>query len=90
MTLSIEQSILKLKEEIISQEWHLPQRRIPKLEEAFACLSEKYASNKSMSAILTMADSTLSYIKKNEQNAPPDCIDFLKEAMAMAVIARCN
>ena len=85
MTLSIDESLQKLKAEILAQDWRLPPRRIEPLEQAFACLTQRFKSRKHVLAILTMADSVLRYLKKQENDPPPACIDFLKEAMAHVV-----
>ena len=83
--LSIDESIQKLKTEIISQDWRLPQRRIEPLEAAFACLKQHFRNKKNALAILTMADNVLKYIKKHGNASEPSFIDFLKEAMAHVV-----
>ena len=83
--LTIDESIQKLKTEILAQDWRLPQRRIESLEAAFACLKQRFKSRKSTLAILTMADNVLKYIKKYGLTAEPDFIDFLKESMAHVV-----
>lgn len=85
MTLSIDESLQKLKTEILAQDWRLPPKRIEPLEQAFACLKQRFKSRKHVHAILTMADSVLLYVKRQETDAPPPCIDFLKEAMAHVV-----
>lgn len=85
MTLSIDDSIQKLKTEIIAQDWRLPERRIEPLEDAFSCLKNRYKTRKNLHAILTMADSVLKYLKKQKDNADPAFLDFLKETMAHVV-----
>lgn len=85
VTLSIDESLQKLKAEILAQDWRLPPKRIEPLEQAFACLKQRFKNRKHVHAILTMADSVLLYVKKQEGDAPPQCIDFLKEAMAHVV-----
>ena len=84
MILSIEDSIKRLKAEIISQDWRLSQTRSELLEAAFHCLRQRFKNRKATSAMLTMAASVLEYIKKRGGN-PPETIDFLKEAMAHVV-----
>lgn len=85
MTLSIDESLQKLKAEILAQDWRLPPKRIEPLEEAFACLKQRFKSRKHVLAILTMADSVLLHLKKQEGDPLPQCLDFLKEAMAHVV-----
>lgn len=85
MTLSIDDSIQKLKAEIIAQDWRLPERRIEPLEEAFFCLKNRFKTRKNLHAILTMADNVLKYLKSQKDKADPAFLDFLKETMAHVV-----
>lgn len=85
MTLSIDESLQKLKAEILAQDWRLPPKRIEPLEQAFACLKQRFKSRKHVYAILTMGESVLLHLKKQEGDPPPQCLDFLKEAMAHVV-----
>ena len=86
VTLSLEESIQKLKAEILSPVWDLPQKKIEPLEAAFSCLKTRFNTRKNALAILTMADSVLQYAKKQQKEPlPSEFIDFLKEAMAHIV-----
>lgn len=84
MTLSIEDSILRLKAEIIAQDWRLSPKRASQLESAFQCLLDHFKNRKATHAMLVMATNVLSYTK-NRGASPPETIDFLKEAMAHIV-----
>ena len=84
MTLSIEDSILRLKAEIIAQDWRLSPKRAGQLESAFVCLLDHFKHRKATHAMLVMAANVLGYIK-NRGASPPETIDFLKEAMAHIV-----
>lgn len=84
MTLTIEDAILRLKAEIIAQDWRLSPKRTEQLETAFACLRQHFADHKPIHAMLIMATNVLAYIK-NRGASPPETIDFLKEAMAHVV-----
>lgn len=84
MTLSVEDSILRFKAEIIAQDWRLSPKRADQLEAAFACLREHFKGRKATHAMLVMAANVLGYIK-NHGASPPATIDFLKEAMAHIV-----
>lgn len=84
MTLSIEDSILRLKAEIIAQDWRLSPKRADQLESAFQCLLDHFTNRKATHAMLVMAANVLGYIK-NRGASPPETIDFLKEAMAHIV-----
>lgn len=84
MPLSIEESIKKLKAEIIAQDWRLSPKRAAGLEEAFQCLRQRFKNRKATHAMLVMAGSVLDYIKKRG-GKPPETIDFLKESMAHVV-----
>jgi len=83
--LSIDESIQRLKAEIIAQDWGLSTKRIDLLEAAFACLQERFKNRKAAHAILIMAGSVLNYVKRKGENTPSNSIDFLKEAMAHIV-----
>ena len=83
-TLAIEESIQRLKAEIIAQDWRLSQNRASQLEAAFACLRQRFKNRKATHAMLIMAGSVLDYIKK-KGGTPSETIDFLKEAMAHIV-----
>ncbi len=85
MILSIEESIQRLKAEIIAQDWTLSQKRITLLEASFTCLKQRFKTRKAAFAILIMAGSVLDYIKRRGENTPIVTIDFLKEAMAHIV-----
>lgn len=85
LTLSIDESIQKLKAEIIAQDWRLPQRRIEPLTAAFTCLRNRFKNRKNLFAILTMANNVLKYLEKHDSTVHPDFIEFLKEAMAHVV-----
>lgn len=83
--LSIDESIKRLKVEIIAQDWGLSEKRIDLLEAAFACLKQRFKSRKAAHSILIMAGSVLEYVKRKGENTPSESIDFLKEAMAHVV-----
>ncbi|MFZ5759534.1 MAG: hypothetical protein ACOY32_07890 [Thermodesulfobacteriota bacterium] len=83
--LSIDESIKRLKMEIIAQDWGLSEKRIELLEAAFACLKQRFKSRKAAHSILIMAGSVLEYVKRRGENTPSESIDFLKEAMAHIV-----
>jgi len=80
--LSLDESIQKLKTEILSQDWSLSPRKIEPLQAAFTCLKNRFNTRKNALAILTMADSVLLYAQKRQDQIPPEFIDFLKETMA--------
>jgi hypothetical protein len=84
VTLSIEDSILRLKAEIIAQDWRLSPKRASQLEAAFLCLLDHFKNRKATHAMLVMAANVLNYIKSRGAS-PPETIDFLKEAMAHIV-----
>ncbi len=84
MILSIDESIQRLKAEILAQDWRLSPRRLDSIEAAFACLKTRFKTRKGMLAILAMAESVVVYMKKR-QETPPETIDFLKETMAHIV-----
>ncbi|MCB2183669.1 MAG: hypothetical protein KQH63_16670 [Desulfobulbaceae bacterium] len=83
--LSIDESIKRLKAEIIAQDWGLSEKRIELLDAAFSCLKQRFKNRKAAHAILIMAGSVLEYVKRKGENTPSDSIDFLKEAMAHVV-----
>lgn len=85
MILSIDESIQRLKAEILSQDWSLSQKRVEILDTAFFSLKQRFKTRKGTHAILVMAGSALDYIKKKKENSLPDAIDFIKEAMAHVV-----
>ncbi|MDA8163847.1 MAG: hypothetical protein M0017_02265 [Desulfobacteraceae bacterium] len=85
MELTIEEAVQRVKAEIIAPDWRLNARRVESLEEAFACLGDRFRNRKGLKAILTMAGNVLEYVKARGDNSPPDSIDFLKEAMADVV-----
>jgi len=82
--LSLDDAILRLKAEIIAQDWRLSPKRIEQLEAAFTSLGEPFKGRKAPHAMLVMATNVLGYIKKRGPS-PPETIDFLKEAMAHLV-----
>ncbi len=84
MSISIEESIQRLKAEIIAQDWRLSPNRTQQLEAALACLKNRYKTRKATHAMLMMAASVLTHIKKHGAK-PPETIDFIKEAMAHVV-----
>jgi hypothetical protein len=83
--LSINESIKRLKVEIIAQDWGLSEKRIDLLEAAFSCLKQRFKNRKAAHAILIMAGSVLDYVKRKGESTPSESIDFLKEAMAHIV-----
>ncbi|MFA6498378.1 MAG: hypothetical protein WC256_08315 [Desulfurivibrionaceae bacterium] len=83
--LSLDESIQKLKTEILSQDWSLSPRKIEPLQAAFTCLKNRFNTRKNALAILTMADSVLLYAQKRQDQIPPEFVDFLKETMAHVV-----
>ncbi len=83
--LSIDESIKRLKVEIIAQDWGLSSKRIELLEAAFSCLKQRFKNRKAAHAILIMAGSVLEYVKRKGESNPAESIDFLKEAMAHIV-----
>lgn len=85
MTISIDQSIRIFKAEIISQDMRLPRRRAEPLLEACACLKLRFKSRKNVAAILGMAEGVTLYLGKRGMEDDPDCLDFLKEALAHVV-----
>lgn len=85
MLLSLDESIQKLKTEIISQDWSLPPKKIEPLQAAITRLKDHFDTRKNALAILSMADSILLYAQKRQGQVTPEFIDFLKEAMAHVV-----
>ena len=85
MILSLDESIQKLKTEILSQDWSLSPRKIEPLQAAFTCLKNRFNTRKNALAILTMADSILLYAQKRQDQIAPEFVDFLKETMAHVV-----
>ena len=85
MILSLDEAILKLKTEIISQDWSLSHKKIEPLQAAFACLKNRFNTRKNALAILSMADSVLRYAQRRQEPVSPEFVDFLKEAMAHVV-----
>lgn len=85
MILSIDDSIQRLKAEILSPDWSLALKKIETLEAAFTCLKNRLKTRKNAFGILSMADSILQYAKKRQDPLPPEFVDFLKEAMAHVV-----
>lgn len=85
MALSIDESIRIFKAEIIAQDQQLPQRRAEPLLDACACLKLRFNSRKNTLAILGMAEGVTRYMLKRQATADPDCLDFLKEALAHVV-----
>lgn len=85
MTLSIQESIIQLRAEVIAQDWKLSPRRAELLKDAFACLKQRFKNRKTPHDILTMADYILDHGIKNNYVFIPPAIDFLKEAMANVV-----
>jgi len=85
MSISIDESIRILKAEIIAQDLQLPARRVAPLQEAIACLKLRFKSRKNILAILGMADGVIRYIQQHQVHTDPDCLDFLKEALAHVV-----
>jgi hypothetical protein len=83
--LSLDESIQKLKTEILSQDWSLSPRKIEPLQAAFTCLKNRFSTRKNALAIMTMAESILLYAQKRQDKVPPEFIDFLKETMAHVV-----
>ncbi|MEW6428748.1 MAG: hypothetical protein AB1568_12015 [Thermodesulfobacteriota bacterium] len=85
MILSIDESIQRLKAEILSQDWRLTGNRADLLEAAFACLRQRFRNRKAAHDILTMAGSVLAYVRRHGDRRLPTPIGFLKEAMAHVV-----
>lgn len=85
MTISIDESIRLFKTEIIAQDQRLPPRRSEPLLAACACLKQRFSSRKNILAILGMTEGVILYMGKRQAAADPDCLDFLKEALAHVV-----
>ncbi|MFA7382700.1 MAG: PilZ domain-containing protein [Desulfurivibrionaceae bacterium] len=85
MILSLDESIQKLKTEILSQDWSLSQKKIEPLLAALACLRNRFSNRKNALAILAMADSILLYAQKRQAPVPSEFIDLLKETLAHLV-----
>ncbi len=82
--LPLDDAVLRLKAEIIAQDWRLSPKRAARLDEAFVSLKGHFRERRAIHAMLVMAANVLDYIKGHGVN-PPDTIDFLKEAMAHVV-----
>lgn len=82
--LTIEESIKRLKAEIIAQDWRISPKRTEMIETALLCLQQHFQERKATHAMLIMALSVLDYIRKKGSN-PPETVDFLKETMANVV-----
>jgi len=83
--LSLEESIQRLKAEILSQDWRLSEKRTELLAAAFDCLKLRFTNRKTAFAILVMATNVLVYIQKKGDQQIAGTVDFLKEAMAHIV-----
>jgi len=84
-SLSLEESIQRLKAEILSQDWRLSEKRAELLAAAFDCLKRRFNNRKTAFAILVMATNVLVYIQKKGDRQIAGTVDFLKEAMAHIV-----
>ncbi len=82
--LSTEESIVRLKAEILAQDWRISPKRTEMIGAALLCLQQHYQERKATHAMLIMALSVLDYIRQHGSN-PPETVDFLKEAMAHVV-----
>ncbi len=82
--LPLDDAVLRLKAEIIAQDWRLSPKRAVRLDEAFVSLKGHFRERRAIHAMLVMAANVLDYIKGHGVS-PPDTIDFLKEAMAHVV-----
>lgn len=85
MQYSIDESISRLKGEILSQDWRITPARAETLAAALDSLKEEFATRKAALGILAMAQSVLHYIRKQGDQKIPETVDFLKEAMAHLV-----
>ncbi|MFZ5776296.1 MAG: hypothetical protein ACOY3Z_12505 [Thermodesulfobacteriota bacterium] len=85
MILSLDESIQRLKAEILSPDWSLSPKKIESLEAAFTCLKNRLKTRKNAFGILSMADSILQFARKRQEPLPAEFVDFLKEAMAHVV-----
>lgn len=85
MAISIDESIRLFKTEIIAQDQRLPQRRSEPLLEACGCLKQRFSTRKNVLAILGMTEGVILYMRKHQATANPDCLDFVKEALAHVV-----
>jgi len=85
MTLSIDESIQIFKAEIIAQDQRLSARRSEALLEACACLKLRFNSRKNVLALLGMAEGVIQYLRKRDDGADPEGLDFLKETLAHVV-----
>lgn len=85
MTLSIQESIIRLRAEILAPDWKLSPNRADLLKEAFTCLKQRFKNRKTPHDILIMAEHILDHGIKNNYVFIPPAIDFLKEAMANVV-----
>lgn len=83
--LSLEESVQRLKAEILSVDWRLSEKRAELLEAAFICLKQRFRHRKTVFAIIVMAGNVLAYIRKKGESRVPATVDFLKEAMAHIV-----
>lgn len=82
--LSTEESIARLKAEIIAQDWRISPKRTEMIKAALHCLQEHFEGRKATQAMLIMALNVLDLIRRKGSN-PPETVDFLKEAMAHLV-----
>lgn len=83
--LSIEESIQRLKAEILSVDWRITEKRAEQLEASFNCLRKRFKNRKTVFAIIVMASNVLAYIRKKGEAKVPATVDFIKEAMAHIV-----
>jgi len=85
LILSTEESIQRLKTEILSQDWRLSDQRVETLGAAFSCLKKRFRNRKAAYSILVMANNVLVFVQRHGSRRVPGAIDFLKEAMAHIV-----
>ena len=83
--LSPEESIQRLKAEIIAQDWRLPEKRATLLTAALHALKGSFNNRKAAFAVLIMASNILRYLQKMNGQQVAGTVDFLKEALAHIV-----
>lgn len=84
MNAPVEDSIARLKAEIIAQDWRISPKRAEMIAASLSCLQQHFQDRKKTHAMLSMAQSVLEHIRTRGGN-PPETVDFLKEAMAHVV-----
>lgn len=85
MEFTLDEAVQRLKAEILAPDWCLGERRALGLLQALTVVESRHRQRRVLLCLGGMARAAVAYLRSRGEAAPPEVLDFLKQALAHLV-----